>query len=293
MNFIRRFRAEILVGVLAILAGLTSFWITRSILIAKISRKSANQVVPDNEVKVALMDEKQQNEMFTWTNENVQSEMKEYELVNREMMKDVLKEEVRNQVIELEEIQEEMGANAEENETVEEEKQEEKEQDGIFIGLDYEANSITELASETSAIEKSEKQANMIEAITHHADTQLDYPISGEVLLELAKDKLVYSETLEEWITHDGVDIKGEVAEPVKAVLAGMVESVKWDPRYGNTIIIRHNDHLKTVYANLSTLDLVFVGKQVETGEIISGVGEGVGFESEEGPHVHFEIVET
>ena len=63
------------------------------------------------------------------------------------------------------------------------------------------------------------------------------YPVSGEIGLNYATETLVYSNTLEEWITHNGIDIIGEEAEPVKAIGAGMVESIKMDPRYGNTII--------------------------------------------------------
>ena len=106
-------------------------------------------------------------------------------------------------------------------------------------------------------------------------------------------DKLVYSNTLEEWITHNGVDILGEEAMPVKAIESGAIESVKMDPRYGNTIIIKHNDEYKSVYSNLSTTELAYVGKKVEKGEIIAGIGKGFGFESKEKPHIHLEILKN
>ncbi len=131
----------------------------------------------------------------------------------------------------------------------------------------------------------------VIEAIGQNATTEKMFPISGDIVLEFAKDKLVYSETLDEWIVHDGIDILGEESEPVKVVEDGVVESVKMDPRYGNTIIVNHGNNTKTVYSNLSTLELVFVGKEVKRGDIISGVGKGFGFESKEGAHVHFEII--
>lgn len=118
-------------------------------------------------------------------------------------------------------------------------------------------------------------------------------PISGEVGLNYATEKLIYSNTLEEWITHNGIDIIGEEAEPVKSIESGIVESVKMDPRYGNTIIIKHDNEYKSVYSNLSTLDLVYVGKNVEKGEIISGIGIGFGFESKEEPHVHLTILKN
>ena len=48
----------------------------------------------------------------------------------------------------------------------------------------------------------------------------------------------MYSETLKEWITHLGIDIKAEKATVVKAAEAGTVKSIKNDPRYGLTVII-------------------------------------------------------
>lgn len=122
---------------------------------------------------------------------------------------------------------------------------------------------------------------------------QFILPISGDIGLNYATEKLIYSNTLEEWITHNGIDILGEIAEPVKAIEAGTIESVKMDPRYGNTIIIKHNKEYKSIYSNVSTTDLVYVGKKVEKGEIISGIGEGFGFESKEEPHVHLTILKN
>jgi len=42
-------------------------------------------------------------------------------------------------------------------------------------------------------------------------------PVEGDILKEYAKDNLVYSETLKEWITHTGIDIRAEKTTVVKA----------------------------------------------------------------------------
>ncbi len=141
-------------------------------------------------------------------------------------------------------------------------------------------------------VTKKEEEVNTVEVSTIPIKKEItfDMPLDGEIILEYAKDKLVYSNTLEEWTTHDGIDIKGEEAEPIKASADGKIKDKKVDPRYGNTIMIEHDDGYKTIYANLSTLDLVQVGQEVKKGEIISGVGAGYGFEVEEGSHIHFEI---
>ena len=141
--------------------------------------------------------------------------------------------------------------------------------------------------------EKNIDNGNLVEAISmnnQNNKVKFIFPISGDIITEFAKDKLVFSETLDEWVTHDGIDILSDEASPVKASADGVIESIKMDPRYGNTIIIKHDNGYKTVYSNLSTLDLVYAGKKVVNGEIISGVANGFGFESKMKPHIHFEV---
>ena len=275
-QFFQKYKAEIFVGTSALLAGVLSFFITLNVYPkAKVQvpvKKAEEQIAREesemikNEGGTELLEVEKKNE-----------EEPEIVIVLGEPKKDSKIEDEEEQSKELY------------NETDEEE--------GLIEAEIIEESEEIKIARENSEekvdMNSQESTSEIKEAISQNAEVSIGLPISGEIILEFAKDKLVYSETLEEWITHDGIDIKGTVAEPVKAVLAGTVESVKMDPRYGNTIIIKHNDSLKTVYANLSTLELVYVGKNVEEGEIISGVGEGFGFESKEGPHVHFEIVEN
>ena len=45
-------------------------------------------------------------------------------------------------------------------------------------------------------------------------------PVDGEISKEYAKDNLVYSETLKEWTTHLGIDIKADKTTVVKAAEA-------------------------------------------------------------------------
>lgn len=105
-----------------------------------------------------------------------------------------------------------------------------------------------------------------------------------------AKDNLIYSETLEEWIVHLGIDIKTERATVVKASEAGTIASIKNDPRYGLTVIIEHTNGYKTIYSNLLTTEFVTEGEKVEKGQAIGTVGNSAAFEIVDEPHLHFEI---
>lgn len=116
-------------------------------------------------------------------------------------------------------------------------------------------------------------------------------PISGDISKEFAKDSLVYSETLKEWITHLGIDIKAEKATVVKAAASGTVKAIKNDPRYGLTIIIEHSNGFETRYCNLLTTEFVSEGEEVKVGQTIGTVGESSVYEIVDEPHLHFEIL--
>ena len=115
-------------------------------------------------------------------------------------------------------------------------------------------------------------------------------PIKGEIIRDFAPDSLVYSETLKEWITHNGVDIKADKASEVVAAYYGKVSAIKNDPRYGLTIIIEHKDGYKTVYANLLSAEYVVEGEEVTTGQVIGTIGNSANFEIADDYHLHFEV---
>lgn len=118
-------------------------------------------------------------------------------------------------------------------------------------------------------------------------------PVEGEIMREYAKDNLLFSQTLDEWVTHLGIDIRADKTSVVKASSAGTVTAIKNDPRYGLTVVIEHTRGFKTVYSNLLTAEYVSVGQTVETGQTIGTVGNTATFEILDEYHLHFEILEN
>lgn len=87
--------------------------------------------------------------------------------------------------------------------------------------------------------------------------------------------------------THEGIDIGAQTGSPVFAAADGMVKFSGWGPTgYGRMIIVKHPNHLTTVYAHNSQ-NLVKKGQKVTKGQIIARVG-ATGRAS--GPHLHFEV---
>lgn len=124
-------------------------------------------------------------------------------------------------------------------------------------------------------------------------DPTFQKPVEGEKIKEYAKDSLIYSETLKEWTTHLGIDIKAEKATVVKSAAEGTVKAIKNDPRFGLTIIIEHANGFETRYANLLTTEFVSEGEKVKAGQTIGTVGDSSIFEIVDEPHLHFEILKN
>lgn len=137
---------------------------------------------------------------------------------------------------------------------------------------------------------KEQKSEEKTENKTNTEVVKFIKPVEGEISKQYAKDNLLYSETLEEWTTHLGIDIKADKTTVVKAVADGKIKSIKNDPRYGLSIIIEHQDGYETLYANLLTSEFVQVGEEVKQGSSIGTVGNTATFEILDEPHLHFEI---
>lgn len=115
-------------------------------------------------------------------------------------------------------------------------------------------------------------------------------PLKGEVLMAFSVDQLVYSPTLADWRTHDGVDISAKPGATVLAATAGTVASVEDHPLMGTTVVIDHEGGYTTTYSNLQAKPTVQPGDLVTAGQIIGAVGTTAAAESAQSPHLHFSV---
>lgn len=155
-------------------------------------------------------------------------------------------------------------------------------------------NDTEENIEKTTSVQTEENNKQTEEVIEKPVvikDPEFVRPVEGEIARNFAKDTLIYSETLDEWITHLGIDIKAERATVVKSAEKGKVTAIKNDPRYGLTVIVEHINGFKTVYSNLLTTEFVSEGEEIEKGQSIGTVGNSASFEICDEPHLHFEIL--
>jgi murein DD-endopeptidase MepM/ murein hydrolase activator NlpD len=86
---------------------------------------------------------------------------------------------------------------------------------------------------------------------------------------------------------HAGLDIAGELGQPVYATAAGTVAHVGSQGAYGRLIVIDHGFGLQTRYGHLSEYS-VQKGHSVKRGEIIGKVGASG---RATGYHLHYEVL--
>lgn len=123
--------------------------------------------------------------------------------------------------------------------------------------------------------------------------TKYVYPVyNGGIQKGYSIDKLVFSQSMNDWRTHSGVDIAGEVGTDVFCYADGTVSKVYTDPLYGKTVEIQHGDGLTTIYSNLdeTLYGIVDEGIQLLAGERIGRIGSTAGTEAADKPHLHFEM---
>ncbi|MCJ7805311.1 M23 family metallopeptidase [Patescibacteria group bacterium] len=86
---------------------------------------------------------------------------------------------------------------------------------------------------------------------------------------------------------HPGVDLAGNLGEPVYPIMGGVIEAVDHSRYgYGNAIIIGHGNEITSLYAHLSEIE-VAEGQYVTT---IIEVGKMGATGHATGPHVHLEV---
>ncbi|MEM9519445.1 MAG: peptidoglycan DD-metalloendopeptidase family protein [Actinomycetota bacterium] len=85
---------------------------------------------------------------------------------------------------------------------------------------------------------------------------------------------------------HKGIDLDGDMGDPIVAAADGIVLSAGWRSGYGNTVVLSHGGGYTTLYAHQTDVN-VAAGATVAGGDLIGWVGS-TGWST--GPHLHFEV---
>ncbi|MBQ8546506.1 MAG: M23 family metallopeptidase [Clostridia bacterium] len=117
-------------------------------------------------------------------------------------------------------------------------------------------------------------------------------PVSGEISMDFSDSVPVFSQTMNDYRTHLGVDISANLGDEVLAVADGVITNVWDDPFMGTCVSIEHSGNAVSIYKNLDpeVNDGIVIGASVKSGDIIGAVGESAMNEIAEEPHLHYEL---
>ena len=106
---------------------------------------------------------------------------------------------------------------------------------------------------------------------TASSSAKLAFPVSGSIIREYSKGK------------SEGIDIKAAAGTAVKSADAGTVAAITQSADGVPIVVVRHDDNLLTVYANVTDVS-VAKGDQVSRGQSIAKLRSG------NDAYVHFEV---
>lgn len=120
----------------------------------------------------------------------------------------------------------------------------------------------------------------------------LSLPVDGVLGKTHDPDLQVFSQTMQDFRVHTGIDILCEEGASVYASADGTVFAVYEDPMMGYSVAIKHAGGLITLYQNLSSVHAsgISEGSTVKGGQLIGTVGDSAMLELADEAHLHFAV---
>ncbi len=148
-----------------------------------------------------------------------------------------------------------------------------------------------EIKHQQSVLQQQTEEAVVETTADAEPEFAMIIPCQGEIVQDCSVEELVYCAAMDDWRTHNGIDIAAAEGDPVKASESGVVAKVYEDEFLGVVVVVDHKDGISSTYANLQSLDFISAGTKVSRGDIIGGVGKPGALEANSQPHLHFEVL--
>lgn len=139
---------------------------------------------------------------------------------------------------------------------------------------------------------KNEAEVNESEPEADNKKTPPDRMLfpCGQTVLKEYSQQAVYSETMDDWRAHTGIDYKADIGTEVISVWDGVVKNIYKDTLWGYTVEIEHVDNIISIYKNLDENIFVEKGENITKGQALGKVGNSANIEKREESHLHFEM---
>lgn len=123
----------------------------------------------------------------------------------------------------------------------------------------------------------------------YNGERTLEWPLSGDILMNFSMETFIYDETLDSYRTNDTLCIDAELGSDVKAVAEGRVVSIEDTDELGTIITLDHGDNWQSQYCQVENLR-VSVNDIVRESQVLAVVAEPSIYKTALGPHVGLKV---
>ena len=118
-------------------------------------------------------------------------------------------------------------------------------------------------------------------------ETQMEWPVNGNILLDYNMDQTVYFPTLDQYKLSPAIAVQAAEGAPVLASVPGTVYSIEENAQTGTTVTMEIGSGYQAVYGQLKDL-AVEEGATVDKGTEIGYIAAPTKYYSEEGSNLYF-----
>lgn len=129
--------------------------------------------------------------------------------------------------------------------------------------------------------------AAAVPSLSFSEETQMEWPVNGNILLDYNMDQTVYFPTLDQYKLNPAIAVQAVEGAPVLASVPGTVYSIEENVQTGTTVTMELGSGYQAVYGQLKDL-AVEEGQTIEKGAVIGYIASPTKYYSEEGSNLYF-----
>ena len=144
--------------------------------------------------------------------------------------------------------------------------------------------------SETASAQITEQvETAMAPDLNFTESSLMEWPVSGQVVIDFNMDNTVYFPTLNVYKTSPAIAISAEVGAPVMAVANGQILSITENEETGTTVTVDMGNGYQAIYGQLK--DVPFQAEEyVSAGAVLGYINEPTKYYTKEGANLYYAL---
>lgn len=141
--------------------------------------------------------------------------------------------------------------------------------------------------AEEGTVETGTPDAEVLPALNFSEDSEMAWPVNGEVAIDYSMDATTYFPTLDLYKYNEALVLKAQSGEAVQAAANGQILSISQNEETGTTMTVDLGNGYQAIYGQLKDM-AVEAGQTVSQGDILGYVSDPTKYYVQEGPNLYF-----